>query len=164
MEKDYAESKVEPTGPTDSSNHAYGESETLKPGLYRRIFDSFKEDPNAHVTTAISGSDVENAATNTASSPLHRRLKSRHLQMIAIGGSIGTKFCRLAEQTEQTNVARNRSLCGFRDRAVYWRPGVSADCIYPDWHHDLLYSSRARGDGCALSGGRLVRALLNSIP
>jgi hypothetical protein len=96
MEKNL-ESKDNSIG-TDSNppiNPDYGESEPAKASLPRRVIDSFKRDPNAHVTKAgqvgADGQvfDVEEAAANTANSPLHRRLKSRHLQMIAIGGSIG---------------------------------------------------------------------------
>lgn len=67
-------------------------------GLGRRFVDSFKRDP-AHVSLVHGsggkngGFDAEAAAANTAASPLKRQLKSRHLQMIAIGGSIGMCLC-----------------------------------------------------------------------
>lgn len=74
----------------------YGDSHATKPGVGRRVIDSFKRDPNqkatASGTVGADGKvyDVENAASATAESPLARKLKGRHLQMIAIGGSIGT--------------------------------------------------------------------------
>jgi len=71
------------------------ETEVITQGYGRRIYNSFKRDPNLFVTpTGSVGADGQvfnpgTAAQATANSPLARKLKGRHLQMIAIGGSIG---------------------------------------------------------------------------
>lgn len=76
-------------------SYSYDGDKSPEPVL-QRFLDSFKRDPNARIEPidAIGGDgkiyDVESAAQATADSPLARKLKGRHLQMIAIGGSIGT--------------------------------------------------------------------------
>jgi yeast amino acid transporter len=93
------------------STHSTREPEyDAQPSNYfRRIRDSFKRDPSRRITpqdpkheaetragemraVAHSGHyyDIHQAMLQTAHSGLARKLKGRHLQMIAIGGSIGT--------------------------------------------------------------------------
>ncbi|KAI9729596.1 MAG: glyceraldehyde-3-phosphate dehydrogenase 1 [Cirrosporium novae-zelandiae] len=83
--------------PDTASDHIYsGEAEGAHRSWGTRFVDSFKRDPNAAVipkgTVGADGKvfDAGAAAEATANSPLARKLKGRHLQMIAIGGSIGT--------------------------------------------------------------------------
>lgn len=70
-----------------------GQSEVHSRGIWGDFVDSFKEDPRLSLANNTKGGqsfDVEGAAIATADSPLAKKLKGRHLQMIAIGGSIGT--------------------------------------------------------------------------
>ncbi len=96
MEKDYATKETGTNSSGSPPPAAYeGESSPTKRSFGARFVDSFKRDPNATITKpgAVGADgrvfDVESAAKATADSPLSKRLKGRHLQMIAIGGSIG---------------------------------------------------------------------------
>ncbi|PBP27218.1 hypothetical protein BUE80_DR001933 [Diplocarpon rosae] len=74
----------------------YEEMRFIRRPYYLRFIDTFKRDPLLSITpNGVVGANgrvfqPEAAALNTANSPLSRKLKGRHLQMIAIGGSIGT--------------------------------------------------------------------------
>ena len=99
-EKGNAASSSPESGSLDSNPFGHTEPyydglPKIETGVVRRVLDSFKRDPNLHATPhGVVGANgkvfnVDAAARNTAESPLARKLKSRHLQMIAIGGSIG---------------------------------------------------------------------------
>jgi amino acid transporter len=86
-------------------------SQNPQQSALRRWVDSFRRDPGPHVTltsasdavgppergrsrtrerSGIHSFDLHAANVGTANTLLSRELKGRHLQMIAIGGSIGT--------------------------------------------------------------------------
>lgn len=93
MDKDFLKGNPERSTSSDSTP-VYGESTSRRASLGQRVLGSFQRDPHAHVTAFASFSDgktydIENATEKAANSPLHRSLRGRHLQMIAIGGSIG---------------------------------------------------------------------------
>lgn len=79
----------------ESKEYFEDEGNRPRPSLHKRVWDSFQRDPNAHATPVgtlgANGKvfDFEGAAHATANTTLARKLKGRHLQMIAIGGSIG---------------------------------------------------------------------------
>ncbi|KAI9053565.1 hypothetical protein LZ554_002519 [Drepanopeziza brunnea f. sp. 'monogermtubi'] len=80
----------------EASYKHYEERTAFQQPYYKRVLESFKRDPALNITpNGVIGANghvfhSELAAQNTANSPLARKLKGRHLQMIAIGGSIGT--------------------------------------------------------------------------
>lgn len=73
--------------------------------------DSFKPADFSQLDM-IGLSDVEKAAVATANQPLIRQLKSRHLQMIAVGGAIGTGLF-ISTGTSLSNGGPGAVLIGF---------------------------------------------------
>lgn len=110
---DYAEEFSSPSrltsnslGYYDSSTHLssgepwYSAGRHRHPSLSQRFLDSFKRDPNRRPTNPAINSTGHNGALDphmavlaTANTSLARKLKGRHLQMIAIGGSVGELGC-----------------------------------------------------------------------
>lgn len=90
---------ITPFSGNSAYSYKFDDDDEVKRPTMARLIDSFRRDPTASVTRGSIGGlvhpprrsfDAEAAAAATAGSPLLRRLKGRHLQMIAIGGSIGT--------------------------------------------------------------------------
>jgi amino acid transporter len=98
VEKASVSESKKSTLPSHISNESHPAHEQIAStwrNFGRRVFGSFKRDSNLAATPrgVVGGNgrvfNPENAAVATAASPLARKLKGRHLQMITIGGSIG---------------------------------------------------------------------------
>ncbi|CUM66442.1 uncharacterized protein PRCAT00004106001 [Priceomyces carsonii] len=94
-ELDYIRSRDAADGSSDEKGGVYidaFEKGENKPELtgFAKFVDSFKRFDDEDLGIDPNLSEVEKIAVRTANSPLSRSLKNRHLQMIAIGGSIGT--------------------------------------------------------------------------
>lgn len=97
LEKSFDVESATAISPNSSfSNNDIG-SVDKRQGSVRGFVDSFRPSPDWNTVKPVSCSgststfDIENVNSGTASSPLSRQLKGRHLQMIAIGGSIGQR-------------------------------------------------------------------------
>lgn len=134
----------------------------------RRFVDSFKRDPNAHVSKP--GQDIESsgghgsgntagqyaaghydhkaAAEATANSGLAHKLKSRHMQMIAIGGSIGKLERTSGTRGALLTASRNWSLGHVWLCSCHRRAGISCNRLYPHRNsHVLHHASSGRAGG-----------------
>lgn len=79
--------------PTNEGGHLPFSSEAEKPGSVLTWLKTFTRAQNDEAVSETASEhnvyNVRRAAVRTANTALVRQLKGRHLQMIAIGGSIG---------------------------------------------------------------------------
>ena len=143
-----------------AKSRSAGSTATVTPLLQRpktaksisaKAFDGFRPAPERMFAPAHGADgrhyDTKAAMYNIANTQLVRRLKGRHLQMIAIGGSIGN--------TSPSGLTLESWLTRYRDWTFYrlWsctcnrRAGFSFDSFHFNRSSPLLHCSSSWGDG-----------------
>lgn len=118
----------------------------LSPRHFQRFLDSFKRDPTStffpsdHLSQLESNAgrehdgahyyDLRLATLETAHSGLARKLKGRHLQMIAIGGSIGGLLRLVPDAWRLTDIASQERVCSWPPESP-WLLGDPRPCFSP---------------------------------
>jgi hypothetical protein len=147
----------------------YEETTELHQSIPVRILHSFKRNPNAQITpNGVLKNDGTIFQTNKGvapESPLARRLKGRHLQMIAIGGSIGTSSSPRSSSCIRTlsDILRYRSIRGFRQSSCNWWTSLGIAHLYDHWCHDLLCDSSPWRTCCIVSCSWFILCILLAI-
>lgn len=119
--------------------------------FFQRRIDGFRRDPSRMSSgKRVIGADgkvfdAEAAAHATADSPLLRKLKGRHLQMIAIGGSIGMWYTTVSSErlSNQHETYRNWLVRRVWKGLIQRWPSVIVDRVFPRWHNAVLHCTCA---------------------
>lgn len=132
-----------------------------------KALDSFRSGPARDVAPALGKNgrvfNAKAAALNTANTPLVKRLKGRHLQMIAIGGSIGKNHQFWKGAISIADNLRHWIVYWLRAVVSHWWSCVAPTCIYFNWSSPILCCSGSWGDGGYFPSSRLLLRLCYSL-
>jgi amino acid transporter len=139
---------------SDNSPDRYGKDEQMRRGSvtphHEGFFsaftlESFKRNPNARVVTEATDNEGRPLPDQPPAEPaLAMKLKPRHLQMIAIGGSIGQrKYPGKADIAHTDPLLRYRSFRWIRIRPCTGWSSISHNRLWPDRCHVVLHCSRS---------------------
>lgn len=170
LEKNVSANKYNPApayrGSINNSSEFSTEDTAIQGSMFYRVVDSFKRAPDTldedgkFNTEHGRAFNPDHAAMATSNTHMARKLKGRHMQMIAIGGSIGE--CLHQREVYLLIVFRNWTLHRIRQSSRDWRPSVAPDKLFTYRHYVVLYGTILGRDGCALASRWFILDLLKS--